>query len=135
MEREEILNIKWRDKNEISMMEFKGTSGKWYADIRSGCCVVYPVNRKDDTNGLNPNDDRNIYYSDKDAFYDNGYWTMCEESQANALLISKAPEMLKMLQSIIFLQKENYGDGVETHLALLDKVKEIKQLIKEATSL
>lgn len=84
-------------------MEFRGTSGKWYADIRSGCCAVYPENRKDDSNGINPDDDRNIYYSDKDAFYDvdYGYWTMNEESQANALLISKSPILLQAIYDSI----------------------------------
>lgn len=118
-------------------MEFKGSKGKWYADIRSGCCAVYPENRKEESNGISRYDDRNIYYSNKDASYDEDYcyWTMDKESQANALLISKAPEMLEMLQSIVILQTDNYGNATETHLALSDKIHEIKQLIKQATEL
>ena len=54
---------------------------------------------------------------------------------ANALLISKAPEMFEMLESILELQKENYGSGMNTHLALITKSKEIEQLLKEATEL
>lgn len=38
----------------------KHTKGKWIADIRTGCCAVYPEDRKDDTNGLSSDDSRNI---------------------------------------------------------------------------
>ena len=51
-----------------------------------------------------------------------GISNITEETKANALLISKAPEMLEMLQSIF-----NYG-GV----ANFDN---LEQLIKEATEL
>ena len=57
------------------------------------------------------------------------------EAMSNALLISKAPEMFEMLESVLELQKENYGSGTNTHLALISKAKEIEQLLKEATEL
>lgn len=46
-----------------------------------------------------------------------------EEAEANALLISKAPEMLEMLNRILQI---NFNDEIQ---------KEIKQLIKEATKI
>jgi hypothetical protein len=49
------------------------------------------------------------------------------EAQANALLISKAPEMLEMLNKII---KEH-----ETDTKSWDTILEIKKLIKNATQL
>lgn len=49
-------------------------------------------------------------------------WGNDEEAKANALLISKAPEMLDMLGRIA------YGENVPTIL-------EIEQLIKEATEI
>lgn len=57
------------------------------------------------------------------------------EYLANALLISKAPEMFRMLNEVLELQKENYGSGMNTHLALITKVKEIEKIIEEATSI
>jgi hypothetical protein len=62
-----------------------------------------------------------------------------EEMEANALLISKAPEMLEMLKSII---SDFEGDYVvdevivdQPYKWLIDRYKEAKQLIKEATEL
>ena len=48
---------------------------------------------------------------------------------------AKYNEMLCMLQSVLKLQKENYGSGMDTHLAMITKAKEIEQLIKEATEI
>ncbi len=104
-------------------MEFKGTKGKWIADIRTGCCAVYPENRIQDTNGCHFDDERNIFYSNKNAKYNGNNWEMCEESKANALLISKAPEMLEMLK--VCMQTTDNSTIY----------KEIEQLIKEATEI
>lgn len=52
-----------------------------------------------------------------------------------ALKDSKVPEMFEILESVLELQKENYGSGMNTHLALITKAKEIEQLLKEATEL
>ena len=62
-------------------MKFRGTKGIWIADIRTGCCAVYPESRKSDTNGLSRNDDRNIFYSNKDSFFNGEYWEMSEEEK------------------------------------------------------
>jgi hypothetical protein len=42
---------------------------------------------------------------------------------------------MEMLKSVLKLQKENYGNGMNTHLAMITKAKEIEQLIKKATKL
>lgn len=95
-------------------MEFKGTKGKWRVD-------VYVGNEDIET--------RNIVQV-------NGGITVCkinrfspyeipiEVQKANALLISKAPEMLELLQSLVSSEM--------TPLAIR---KQAKQLIKEATEL
>lgn len=110
-------------------MEFKGTKGKWVHDLRSGCCAVYSELRINETNGLHSDDDRNIYYSNKGSFYNGNNWEMNLEHQANALLISKAPEMLEMLHRI-----ENIltYDTIEPNSPLQE---EIYNLIKKATEL
>lgn len=105
-------------------MEFKGTKGKWVHDLRSGCCAVYSELRINETNGLHSDDDRNIYYSNKGSFYNGNNWEMNLEHQANALLISKAPEMLEMLE---YLNRRG-GLGLDIH-------NKIEQLIKQATEL
>ena len=52
-----------------------------------------------------------------------------DETKANALLISKAPEMLEMLQKVV---DEYYSDEIEADRTFINK---IKQLIKEATEI
>lgn len=90
-------------------MEFKGTKGKWeVAENEYGYLTsVYTDNSQ------NPNPFRTICVSRVNDQ---------EQSNANLLLISKAPEMLEMLKRIV-----DYG-GV----ANFDY---IKQLIKEATEI
>lgn len=51
-----------------------------------------------------------------------------EEKEANALLISKAPEMFEMLEKWSILNPEHYKD-------LAGFINETKQLLKEATEL
>jgi hypothetical protein len=95
-------------------METKFTKGKWEV-----------------TNSI-PN---GIYDLERHIEIANNQWSIAcvfndvDEAKANALLISKAPEMLEMLKQIsISLSKTNI------HTSLIDKEK-IQQLIKEATEL
>lgn len=37
---------------------------------------------------------------------------------------------IEMLNAIIQMQEANYGDGVKTHLALIDLVKEAKKVVE-----
>lgn len=64
------------------------------------------------------------------AIADNEYIQDYEKTKANALLISKAPEMLEKLAEVKDLL-EAYPSEAEMHL----KAVEIRQLIKEATEL
>lgn len=89
----------------IDLKQFKGhASGLWMADVRGGCLAVYPISKKNDTNGLHEGDDRNIHYSNKGAHYvdipKGGYWEMDEEAGADARLIAAAPEMLAELKAL-----------------------------------
>ena len=88
----------------------KWTPGPWVADIRSGCCAVYPKIRKGDTPGLSHDDDRNIYYSSQGAKYNGRHWEMGEEPKANARLIATAPEMAELLETAIALIED---DGID----------------------
>ena len=44
-------------------------------------------------------------------------------------LIEENERLREALLDVVALQKKHYGDGMETHLAMVDKAKEIKQLI------
>jgi type II secretory pathway component GspD/PulD (secretin) len=89
------------------MSEFKGTQGKWTS--------------------LKPQDGNGFVYVNNE-YLTTGTIATCygdgEEPQANALLISKAPEMLEMLKKIL--------DNSDVPNVIYD---EAKQLIKEATEL
>lgn len=82
-------------------MEFKGTKGKWFTKLGE----VYSELAEDDELICEFHN-----YSSK-------------EVQANAILISKAPEMLEMLKKLV--------DTYE----LLGMSNQVKQLIKEATEI
>ncbi len=99
-------------------MEFKGTKGKWelssYENM-NGRMLFVVQNKSFDSR---PND-LLIHITS---------FSEVETQKANALLISKAPEMLEMLKDI-YSQYEKDG-----HLLNVSPSK-IKQLIKEATEL
>lgn len=98
--------------------EFKGTKGKW--EYRQWDGEKWPDKRwsigDKSTNGVC------ICISPRYDFES-------QESKANALLISKAPEMLEML--IDFVETYESG-GVINNEYYIDK---FKQLLKEATEL
>lgn len=79
-------------------MEFKGTKGKWYIYHNTQGHNSFCINSK---------------YK----------WIHKDEEEANALLISKAPEMLQMLQDL-------WSQDL-----LKDKQDEIYELIKQATDI
>ena len=53
------------------------------------------------------------------------------EDEANAILIAKAPKMHRLLERILRFQKENYGDGMATHVGLSILANDIERLLKE----
>lgn len=92
-------------------MEFKGTKGKWWS-----CCIKktphYIFTAEGETTICG-------FYKKQDMRDD----LPDEELRANALLISKAPEMLEMLKRLI-----------QPDLDISDLI-EAENLIKEATEL
>jgi len=92
-------------------IEFKGTKGVWeYSSDNSWECSV-----------VTDNEQQTITLENTDSESDDGFYEMYH----NAKLISCAPEMLDMLESIFRLQKDNYGNGMGTHIALIQKANEI----------
>lgn len=90
------------------MSEFKGTKGKWN---QNRLCVFVG--------------DEEIVHENIVCRLHRGVFDYMEkEQEANALLISKAPEMLEMLQ---YISNKLNGNGFPTLQF------EIDQLIKEAT--
>ena len=93
-------------------MEFNGTKGKWEVSI----------------------DNNKIILTDSGAYAPNAmHKTISTDTEliANALLISKAPEMLDMLQKINISLLNDYA-------TLLEQIKlrrEIEKLIKESTEI
>ncbi len=97
-------------------MEFKGTKGKWE---------------------INPKASRNVRFKNLTiANCSSGQNGENEiEEKANALLISKAPEMLEMLNQLI-IQIETFTKGNIGEIEYFEpEIKKAKQLIKEATEL
>jgi hypothetical protein len=96
------------------MSEFKGTQGDWEFSM---CQISEQININSGLINI-----ANVF----------SYDVLCgendiEETKANALLISKAPQMLEMLkQCVTHLQEHDLHGKFE---------EEIKQLIKEATEL
>lgn len=92
-------------------MEFKGTKGKWEA-VANGCVweiVACDTNKKSICAVNNT----------------------LKEVNANALLISKAPEMLELLMFFVNQFENMFHESTETD----NKIKECQQLIKEATEI
>ena len=100
-------------------MEFKGTKGKWTTDTYTS------ENGRETTIvcNLDYNSDRTDIHVRFSAIEE----TEKETNRANALLISKSPEMLEMLKKVKF-----YAEFDDMRLDLHD---EIEQLIKETTEL
>lgn len=97
-------------------MEFKGTKGKWI--------VRYEKNSNGFINIDLPNKLFITVYGELKKIND----VFPKETKANALLISKAPEMLEMLHKVL---EENMTD----YSCCMNIKNEIEHLIKEATEL
>ena len=108
-------------------MEFKGTKGKWkyeviYGKNRPKIIVQIPIRESYNQElilGIIGEDDCTVASC------------CCREEHANALLISKAPEMLEMLKKLkdAMLELMEHQDGWE------EDYEELEKLIKEATEL
>jgi hypothetical protein len=102
-------------------MEFKGTKGKWVKYVATIPSIENPTKHS-------------VYVGTKrialcyDLFENDKSKNVIElEGSANALLISKAPEMLDMLTNT-----KTYLEQTQGNSAVLE---DIKKLIKEATEL
>jgi hypothetical protein len=101
-------------------MEFRGTKGEWVTETftsENGRETTFVCN----TDYNSERTDIHIRFSAIEE-------TEKETNRANALLISKSPEMLEMLKLLISRMEEN-------DLGNSYSVKKAKQLIKEATEL
>lgn len=109
-------------------MEFKGTKGKWELGVDCNIMSEIVTERiKTHKDEIVKKEDGEIAQCWQD-FHD-GTIIPRKECEANALLISKAPEMLEMLNRVLKLNnvaKEHISESFFT---------DIKQLIKEATEL
>ncbi len=95
-------------------MEFKGTKGKWEVMDASRFAVPFIV--------FNDNDETIFQcYNTKQG----------NDAQANALLISKAPEMLEMLKNYL----ADLNNIIPSSDAQRSRIYDIEQLIKEATEI
>jgi hypothetical protein len=113
----------------MAMNKFKGTKGTWLNKF-NGC--YFDVYRKEDhEDGRSLAVSVILYESNPNVVGVNNI-SKLDECKANALLISKAPEMLEMLEKIS-LVLDNFNPP--TKETALNWSNEIKQLIKEATEL
>jgi hypothetical protein len=105
-------------------MEFKGTKGAWKINhTRSHICETKIVC------GDIRIAEAKHYNDGQDDDWKND--PALEEGRANALLISKAPEMLEMLKDI--LDSVDWSDNVWVNLEGRCIENKIEKLIKEAT--
>lgn len=97
-------------------MEFKGTKGKWQYSGGDNSSIDIVL------------ENNSTISIDRYDRYGNGELVgNRKEMEANALLISKAPEMLEMLKELI--------SSNPIHNGWHEKILKAKQLIKEATEL
>ena len=100
--------------------QFKGTKGKWIIDHKESSINEYGIAFKAISN------ESKTKISLADIYGDD------EEAKANALLISKSPEMLEML---IEFQTMCDKRKFPTESELMEMGNKAKQLIKEATEI
>ena len=106
------------------MSEFLGTKGKWD--------TMWDFSKGWDKRALTIINDQYDTVADVRIFKNE------EIEKANALLISKAPEMLEMLKYFTAFPDEDFEEDMDKHISFpmtvdARKIKEAKQLIKEAT--
>lgn len=88
------------------------------ADLRGECCAVYLESRKDDSEGLNPDQERIIFYSSKGAKFNGSHWDMGREDQELARAIAAIPEMYEVVNAArgvvdMFKEYGKCGDYIE----------------------
>ena len=106
-------------------MDFKGTKGRW--NHKRGKRSKYEF----DNIIIDEKGNYILKWSNTGSYC---HKLTIKESQANGKLISKAPEMLEMLQELVISADDMFNDGEpsETYYQLINKA---EKLIKEATEL
>lgn len=103
-------------------MEFKGTKGKWHWNETGGQCYNMPEL-------VNENNEFVLGFGDDTTYYPT---EGTPPNEYDALLISKAPEMLEMLK----VARDKFLDLKYEHDSSLKDIQwEIEELIKQATEL
>ncbi len=109
-------------------MQFKGTKGKWFIEnLNQPKLGKYPA-KEIDISAENTNNLCTIWYSKN----------FNEETKANALLISKAPELLENLNELTQIVNGYIQEQANNHCFpndIIQKVLKAEQIIKEATEL
>lgn len=85
------------------MSEQAHTPGPWEADVRTGCCAVYPVGVHEGP-GLSYERDYMIYYQmgrGLRTMNGTGYPELTDRQAANARLIAAAPDLLAALDRLV----------------------------------
>lgn len=100
------------------------TPGVWMADIRSGCCAVYPKSRENDSPGLAFDQERNIHYAKKGGVFNGMYWDQCAENAPNAAFIAEAGTVTNAtnrtpaeLAALVRELRDNYRNALATAYA------------------
>jgi hypothetical protein len=84
------------------MSETKFTKGEWVADIRIGCCAVYPSSSTDGWEQWLCDDAKNLFYKRyHNDFMNPECKNLAIEHVANANLIAAAPEMYAILETVL----------------------------------
>lgn len=103
------------------MNEFKGTKGKWYHDNGNSLSIFHPeaigvrLATVEKTSTIGKHDyDLSIQPTDEYIY--------------NALLISKAPEMLEMLKKVEEEQSEHGYVTSDTHSQVIELIKEATEI-------
>ena len=130
-------------------MEFKGTKGKWHSKVTASGMNKGALAMRVFSENQNTLTDNGVCRLNVDEYSKNIQEEQIE-MKANALLISKAPEMLEMLKSNLLILNNtlSYIENIERYVPMCDrskfntnvklidnKVKEAEQLIKQATEL
>ena len=100
------------------------TKEPWIADLRSGCCAIYPENKAEESNGCDSNHDRNICFSSKGSTYvedqQGGYWDMDEQVRVDFKRIVACVNACAGITNEA-LEKGIVLDSVRLHEAILDQ--------------
>lgn len=114
------ISIIFLSVSKFRIMEFKGTKGEWVFETIKGKSFLGPVIFGKENGRI-----VTIFFNKNEEYpFDT------EEFKANAVLISKAPKLLKALQELVIVSKDGYVQSFEdTKEGFLNWEKEIQEKI------